>query len=63
MDFKTKLFYFLFILIIVLCGYLFWYTQSEGYKCMIDATKYAQGLVRSPNGMPINSLYFNLTTP
>lgn len=63
MDFKTKIFYLLIFLIVCLVIYLIWYTQSEGYKCMIDATKYAQDLVKSSNGMQISSLNFNLTTP
>lgn len=59
MDIKTKLFYFLIFLIICLGIYLVWFTQSQGYKCMVDATAYAQSLVRG-NGQ-VNFNLSNLT--
>ena len=57
MSIKDKLFYFLIFLIVCLVIYLIWYTHSEGYKCMVDATKYAQDLIQSNSGIafqPIN---------
>jgi hypothetical protein len=46
--------------IFLLLVYLIYYTQSEGYKCMVDATKYARDLIHSSNGevIPFN---FNIT--
>jgi hypothetical protein len=58
MNIRNIIFYLMVALIVGLSIYLVYYTKTESYKCLLDATAYAESLVRGNLVPPIN--YSNL---